>query len=114
MHPGSIEFAGGQTHDFSKKSSFDREAQQPMMSMPSIQKWCIVFQKRDGDVRDTVVRELHSAIERSKWKGLNQPNLVDVQDNRPNSWTTAIRSMAEAEFILLLIPGNRGKDDNNL
>merc|ERR1712093_466787 len=31
-----------------------------------------------------------------------------------NSWVNAIRGIADAEFILLLIPGNRGKDDNGL
>ena len=42
LRAGKIVFGNGKIHDLDSKSSFDREAQQAMLSMPPLARWAIV------------------------------------------------------------------------
>lgn len=114
MSAGKIVFGGGKVHDLAAKSMFDREAQGKMLSMPAVGRWAVLYLKQDEDVKNSVMKEIQAAKGRSEWTGLSEPLVGDIANNTPAEWTAAIQKVAAADFILLLLPGAKGKDEKNL
>jgi len=114
LNPGKILFNQGRTHDLSTKSSFDRESQNGFYQTPSLQKWCIFYSNNDSRLKDTLIKELQAGFQRANWTNINEPLVVGVQGNDPNAWKNAIYQYQQAQFVLLLLPGFRGKDERGL
>jgi len=60
------------------------------------------------------MKEIADARKRANWTGLGEPLVADVEGNNPNNWIEAINKLNQAQFLLLLLPGNKGKDEKNL
>jgi aubergine-like protein len=114
LNPGKILFNQGRTHDLASKSSFDRESQNGFYQTPSLQKWCIFYSNNDSRLKDTLMKELQAGFQRANWTNINEPLIVGVQGNDPNAWKNAIYQYQQAQFVLLLLPGFRGKDERGL
>jgi hypothetical protein len=60
------------------------------------------------------MKEIADARKRANWTGLGEPLVAEVDGMQPNNWVDALNKLNQAQFLLMLLPGNKGKDDKNL
>lgn len=116
IHPGHVTFGGNSSHDLSRKSMFDREAQGGVFSVPNQFKWAILSLQGDREnvsAKETFVREFQSACQRSNLP-VDQPVMQECPRNA-QQWLEHMRNLRNVDFMLLVVPARgKKKDDLNL